>query len=175
MDALTAVRNELPLVAQFVSSPRGARLARRLAVRRMEEWGYPPASDASCAVALVVAELAANAVRHGRVAGRDFCLRLALDTAAGLVRVEVADAAGGKRPPTTPPSSAPEGESGRGLLLVDALAVRWGSAPRHPLGKTVWAEVAITHDTRLQRAFTNQELPVTVLEVERGTGGLPPV
>lgn len=74
---------ELPSFAeQFVSSPRGARLARRLAVRRMEEWGYPPVSDASCTVALVVGELAANAVQHGRVPGRDFGLRLTLDAAA---------------------------------------------------------------------------------------------
>ncbi|MFF7644223.1 ATP-binding protein [Streptomyces canus] len=136
-----------PLVAQFASSPRGARLARQLAVRHLEERGYPPASDTSCAVALVVAELAANAVLHGRVPGHDFGLRVALDTAAGLVRVEVADAASMKRTPATPPSSAPEGESGRGLLLVDTLAVRWGSAPRHPLGKTVWAEVAVARPT----------------------------
>lgn len=136
-----------PLAAQFASSPRGARLARRLAVRRMEEWGYPQASDASSTVALVVAELAANAVRHGRVPGRDFGLRLAFDGAPGLVRIEVADAASAKQPPETPPSSAPEGESGRGLLLVDALAVRWGSAPRHPLGKTVWAEVSVVPPT----------------------------
>jgi len=144
----TNAQSELPpLVAQFTSSPRGARLARQLAVRHLEEQGYPPASDASCAVALVVAELAANAVLHGRVPGHDFGLRIALDAAAGLARVEVADAASAKRPPTTPPSSAPGGESGRGLLLVDALAVRWGSAPRHPLGKTVWAEVSIAHST----------------------------
>ncbi|MFI6278309.1 ATP-binding protein [Streptomyces sp. NPDC050988] len=135
---------ELPSFAeQFVSSPRGAQLARRLAVQCMEGWGHPPASDASCAVALVVGELAANAVQHGRVPGRDFGLRLALDVAAGLVRIEVADAASVKRPPTTAPSSRPEGESGRGLFLVDALAVRWGSVPRRLVGKTVWAEVAI--------------------------------
>jgi two-component sensor histidine kinase len=139
---------ELPSFAeQFISSPRGAQLARRLAVRRMEEWGYPPASDASCAVVLVVGELAANAVQHGRVPGRDFGLRLALDEAAGLVRIEVADAASAKRPPTAPPSSYPEGESGRGLLLVDILAVRWGSLPRRPVGKTVWAEVPIETTT----------------------------
>ncbi|MEV5428336.1 ATP-binding protein [Streptomyces sp. NPDC052701] len=135
------------LAAQFTSSPRGARLARRLAVRRMEEWGYPPVSDASCAVALVVGELAANAVRHGRVPGRDFLLRLRLDEASGLVRIEVADAAAEKRPPVAPPTSSPDGESGRGLLLVDALAVRWGSTPRHPVGKTVWAEVEVSCTT----------------------------
>ncbi|MEU9350062.1 ATP-binding protein [Streptomyces griseoloalbus] len=134
--------SELPsAAAQFTSSPRGARLARRFAVRCVEAWGHPPASDVSCAIALVVGELAANAVRHGRVPGRDFVLRLLLDEVAGLVRVEVADAAATKRLPTSTSPAAPEGESGRGLLLVEALAVRWGSAPRHPLGKTVWAEV----------------------------------
>ncbi|MFF8015886.1 ATP-binding protein [Streptomyces sp. NPDC007929] len=128
---------------QFPSSPRGARAARRHAVRWMEERGHPPASDVSCAVALVVGELAANAVQHGRVPGRDFGLRLLLDRAAGVLRVEVADAACAKRLPTAAPSSSPDGESGRGLLLVDVLAVRWGSAPRSPVGKTVWAELTL--------------------------------
>ena len=67
-----------------------------------------------------------------------------LDAGAGLIRIEVTDAASTKRPPMTAPSSYPEGESGRGLLLVDALAVRWGWVPRRPVGKTVWAVVPIT-------------------------------
>ncbi len=100
-------------------------------------------SDASCAVALVVGELAANAIQHGRVSGREFGLRLTLDRAAALLRVEVDDAASSKRLPATAPPSYPEGESGRGLLLVDVLAVRWGWTPRRPLGKTVWAEVSL--------------------------------
>ncbi|MGW0500092.1 ATP-binding protein [Streptomyces sp. NPDC003007] len=135
------------LAVQFPSTPRGARLARRHAVRWMEERGHPPASDVSCAVALVVGELAANAVQHGRVPGREFGLRLALDRAAGVLRVEVADAASAKRLPTAAPSSSPDGESGRGLLLVDALAERWGSAPRRPVGKTVWAELSVETST----------------------------
>ncbi|MCG7203785.1 ATP-binding protein [Streptomyces arenae] len=128
---------------QFASSAQGARHARHHAVQRMAEWGFPAESDVSCAVALVVAELAANAVRHGRVPGHTFGLRLDFDTAADLVRVEVADAAA-KRPPAAAPSSFPDGESGRGLLLVDALALRWGWMPRQPVGKTVWAEVSVT-------------------------------
>jgi anti-sigma regulatory factor (Ser/Thr protein kinase) len=133
-----AVRSE-----QFAATPRGARLARRLAVRWMADWGHPQASDVSCAVALVVGELAANAVRHGRVLGRECGLRLTLDTAAGLVRVEVTDAAAAKRLPTAVPSVPPEGESGRGLLLVDVLAARWGVTARRPVGKTVWAECVV--------------------------------
>ena len=131
------------LAQQFAPTPRGARLARHLAVRWMEERGWPPASDASCAVSLVVAELAANAVLHGRVPGRACALRLALDAEAHLVRIEVADAAEGRRPPASAPPLCPEGESGRGLVLVEALAVRWGWEPRRPVGKTVWAEVAV--------------------------------
>jgi hypothetical protein len=138
------VPTETPtLTEQFAPTPRGARLARHLAVRWMEERGWPPASDGSCAVSLVVAELAANAVLHGRVPGRACALRLALDPVAHLVRVEVADAAAGKRPPASAPPACPEGESGRGLVLVEALAVRWGWEPRRPVGKTVWAEVSV--------------------------------
>ncbi|MEU5512654.1 ATP-binding protein [Streptomyces fungicidicus] len=129
--------------AQFASSPRGARLARRHAVRWLEEWGCPPPSDTSCTVALIVGELTANAVRHGRVPGHDFALRLTLDPEANLIRVEVSDAAGTRTPPASPLPPCPEGESGRGLLLVDVLAARWGSAPRRPVGKTVWAEVLL--------------------------------
>jgi anti-sigma regulatory factor (Ser/Thr protein kinase) len=145
----TATPEDMPqhelqsLTLQFPSSPRGAQRARRHAVRWMEGRGFPPASDVSCSVALVVGELAVNAVQHGRVPGREFGLRLALDRAAGLLRVEVADAASARRLPTAAPSSSPDGESGRGLLLVDVLAERWGSTPRSPVGKTVWAELRL--------------------------------
>lgn len=137
----TAAGENRVYAMQFTSSPKGARLARRLAVRRMDEWGYPPASDASCAVALLVGELTANAVRHGRVPGRDFHLRLALDGRTRVIRVEVSDA-NPHLPRADPAPPGCEDESGRGLLLVDVLATRWGSATRVPVGKTVWAEFA---------------------------------
>ncbi|MGP4002967.1 ATP-binding protein [Streptomyces sp. 8N706] len=132
---------------QFTSSPRGARLARRLAVRRLEEWGHPPASDTLCTVALLVGELTANAVRHGRVPGREFRLRLALDAQARLVRIEVSDA-GPEWPRTGSVAPASDDESGRGLLLVDTLAARWGTMPRAGVGKTVWAEVSADPTTQ---------------------------
>ncbi|MCX4584526.1 ATP-binding protein [Streptomyces sp. NBC_01481] len=131
---------ERTFAAQFTSSARGAQLARRLAVRRLEHWGHPPTSDLSGTVALLIAELAANAVRHGRVPGREFHLRL--EARPCLIRIEVSDASP-DRPPTGPPEPSPDDESGRGLLLVDVLASRWGATPRVPIGKTVWAEVAM--------------------------------
>ncbi|WP_254886221.1 ATP-binding protein [Streptomyces sp. NA02950] len=131
------------LTAQFPATRRGACLARRLAVRRMEEWGYPPASDASCTVALLVAELTSNAVRHGRLPGRDFRLRIVCEPSTRTLRIEVSDARE-DRLPVIPPTVTADDESGRGLLIVELLATRWGATPRSPVGKTVWAECAVT-------------------------------
>ncbi|WP_420802369.1 ATP-binding protein [Streptomyces taklimakanensis] len=111
----------------------------------MDEWGWPPESEDSCTVALLVGELTANAVRHGRVPGRDFRLRLTYEAPAGTVRVEVSDASS-DRPPIEPFDPSCDDESGRGLYLVDVLADRWGVAPREPagsVGKTVWAEATV--------------------------------
>jgi anti-sigma regulatory factor (Ser/Thr protein kinase) len=123
------------------ATPRGARLARHLALNQLHAWGIPHGTDASDAVALIVAELAANAVTHGRVPGRDFELRLSLVT--GSVRVEVTDTRSGPRPPGpgVVPPVRPLDEGGRGLVLVEAVADRWEVLDREPPGKTVRAEV----------------------------------
>ncbi|MES5821360.1 ATP-binding protein [Streptomyces sp. RG80] len=122
-------------------TPRGARLARRLAQATLHDWGIPHGSDTSDAVALIVAELAANAVTHGRVPGRDFELRISLVT--GSVRVEVTDTRAELRPPApgVVPNPRPLDDGGRGLVIVDALADRWEVLDREPPAKTVRAEV----------------------------------
>ncbi|MEW2494960.1 ATP-binding protein [Streptomyces nodosus] len=114
------------------STRRGARLARLLAEAQLRRWGLPtkPAD-------LLVAELAANAVTHGRVPGRDF--RLTLYVIGGILRIEVADTRGDRLPALQRPSG--EDESGRGLLLVDALADRWGVAEDRFPRKRIWAEL----------------------------------
>ncbi|MEU7283208.1 ATP-binding protein [Streptomyces sp. NPDC045431] len=123
---------------RFSSTRRGARLARHLAGHRLDVWGVPYGSDGAEAAALVVGELAANAVTHGRVPGRDFEVRLAL-SGDGVLRIEVGDTRGERRPVVVAPE--PYGDGGRGLLLVAALADAWGVADRVPVGKTVWAEL----------------------------------
>jgi len=123
---------------RFTSTPRGARLARRLTSHRLNEWGYPYTSSANETVTLITAELTANAVRHGHVPGRDFHLRLT-ENGGGAFRIEVTDTRSEKLP--APGTPDPYGESGRGLLLVNALADDWGVTPRPTApGKTVWAE-----------------------------------
>ncbi|WP_329284173.1 ATP-binding protein [Streptomyces sp. NBC_00691] len=123
---------------RFSSTPRGARLARRLALHQLDRWSVPYGSDASDAVGILVAELAANAVTHGRVPGRDF--ELALSYTPGLrIRIDVSDTRGERRPASVAPGPLDEG--GRGLLLVGALATRWAVLDRVPVGKTVRAEL----------------------------------
>jgi anti-sigma regulatory factor (Ser/Thr protein kinase) len=126
---------------RFSSTPLGARLARHLALHRLHDWGIPYGSQVSDTVALLVAELTANAATHGRVPGRDFELWLGLSSCT--LRVEVSDTRGERRPPEPGALSAPQpvAETGRGLILVEALADRWAVIDRVPVGKTVSAEL----------------------------------
>jgi anti-sigma regulatory factor (Ser/Thr protein kinase) len=90
--------------------------------------GCPALADA----VLLTSELATNAVQHSAT-GRGGAFVVAISHAPGRVRVTVTD--GGS---ATRPIVAPEPEelavSGRGLLLVDVLADRWGYASEldHP-------------------------------------------
>jgi anti-sigma regulatory factor (Ser/Thr protein kinase) len=128
----------------FRATRLGARLARQVAVSRLDRWGLQRDGSLSDTAALLVAELATNAAIHGRVPDRDFELRLTLD--AHTLTVEVSDPRGEHRPPVPgsasfPNSPDPLAESGRGLLLVDALASRWTVLERGGVGKTVHAEL----------------------------------
>ncbi|MER6533589.1 ATP-binding protein [Streptomyces sp900105755] len=116
------------------STPRGARLARLLTTEQLRAWGLPshPAEH-------IVGELAANASTHGRVPGRDF--RVTLHVVGDTLRIEVTDTRGDRLPYVQ--EAAPDSESGRGLLLVAALADRWGVALGPTPRKAVWAEVEV--------------------------------
>lgn len=117
------------------STPLGARLARLLAAEQLRSWGIP------CEAARhVVAELAANAATHGRLPGRSF--RLALSVLGDTLRIEVTDARGERRPVLRGSGSGVE--TGRGLLLVEALADRWGDADGPCPRKIVRAELSLS-------------------------------
>ncbi|MER7231999.1 ATP-binding protein [Streptomyces olivaceus] len=142
-EPLTLVRH---FGMRFSCTPRGARLARRLAGVRLDAWGWAYGTAAHDDVTLIVAELCANAVRHARVSGRDFRLDLGAHPAPGgrpvVLRVAVTDTVGERLPVTRP--IRPLDDTGRGLAIVAALAVRSGWRPRESgaPGRTVWAEYA---------------------------------
>ncbi|MFD3619302.1 ATP-binding protein [Streptomyces sp. NPDC058676] len=124
---------------QLSPTPRGARLARLLATEQLRAWGLPldPARH-------LVAELATNAATHSRVPGRDF--RVTLYVVADTLRIEVTDTCGDRLPSLQVPAS--DAESGRGLVLVEALADRWGTAQGPLPRKTVWAELNLPPEHR---------------------------
>lgn len=135
----------------FTSTPRGARLARRLVSHRLAEWGHPYDAEVNETATLVAAELTANAVRHA--CGHSFRLRLTLVTAPDeVVRVEVSDGGARAVHGVAEGVSVPDpyAESGRGLPLVARLAERWAVVARGDgaPGGTVWAEVAVHRRTR---------------------------
>ncbi|MFJ6543299.1 ATP-binding protein [Streptomyces sp. NPDC091385] len=121
----------------FPCEPSTAELCRVLVRDVLGLWRLGDLGDRA---ALVVTELIANASRHTR------CPEIRLTVgrrSVTRVRVGVVD----REPVRLPvPGLAADGdESGRGLLLVDAVADRWGydlhGSDRCPWGKEVWAEL----------------------------------
>ncbi|MEW2395213.1 ATP-binding protein [Streptomyces sp. NPDC046862] len=110
------------------------RAARHSTSARLTAWRLP---IELCADAeLLVSELATNAVRH--TVGARFLCGIGLIT-DGCLRLEVHDQdSTGRGLPTCEPG--PDDESGRGLLLVEAIAATWG-VDRSLLtgGNAVWA------------------------------------
>ena len=93
--------------------------------------------------AVVVSELVTNAVLH---ANTPVTVRLQLLPEGGA-RIEVGDTS--DWPPMMRPATADE-PTGRGLILVQALAKDWGVCPTTP-GKTVWAEIEPAHRAHPRR------------------------
>ncbi|MFE2727609.1 ATP-binding protein [Kitasatospora sp. NPDC059327] len=85
---------------------------------------------------LLVSELVTNAVLHGTPAGNQVHLVLSVDHER--LRIEVHDARADRGPVLR--AGSDEDESGRGLILVKSLSLRWGCCPREGVGKIVWAE-----------------------------------
>lgn len=110
----------------------GMAMVRAQVVTRLAACGAAvPIDDA----VLMLGELLANAVTHGRCPEAVVHLRLGDD--ALLISVQDTCA----HPPVLGPASWDD-EGGRGLLLVEALAQEWGWVPL-PMGKQVWFRLPV--------------------------------
>ncbi|MBZ3907367.1 ATP-binding protein [Streptomyces scabiei] len=76
-----------------------------------------------------------------RLTDRDFDLTFYV--VGRTLRIEVTDTRAERLPRAQHPAPGAESESGRGLLVVAALADRWGTTPGRPPRKTVWAEIGL--------------------------------
>ncbi|WP_435184336.1 ATP-binding protein [Streptomyces sp. AA1529] len=136
---------------QFASTARCVSLVRTQVRKALQERGYAR-SDIDDAV-LVASELATNAVVHGHFPGHLFEVGLAPSDDTCLI--EVSDSS--PRPPRALAASA-DNESGRGLQLVNALALRVGQHPRKPVGKTVWATMRMAHGREPKNSPTHWQV-----------------
>lgn len=84
---------------------------------------------------LLVSEVVTNSVRHS---GSNDAIRLRVWTRPSRLKVEIADGGFGFDADGLDPEGG--GEGGRGLLILDALADRWGVSP-DARGR-VWFELA---------------------------------
>ena len=100
--------------------------ARHFTVGTLHDWG---AGDIADDAALVVTELAANAIVHAHSA-----FTILLSARGDLVRISVRDA-------SPVPGAALAPAPLHGLGAVDALASRWGVEPLGHAGKSVWVEL----------------------------------
>jgi hypothetical protein len=125
--ALQGVPGALRTFAFSIDAPAAAR---HFAIGAVRRWG---AGDLADDVALVVTELAANAILH---AGTGFTL--ALSVQRDTLRISVRD---GSPLPEEDQGPALEPAPLHGLGAVNALAVRWGVQPLGPAGKEVWVEL----------------------------------
>jgi anti-sigma regulatory factor (Ser/Thr protein kinase) len=126
---LDDARGSADLRRSFAADARAPRAARQFVIDTLEQSGCGALTDDA---AVVIAELASNAVEH---AHSGFTVALSRD--GRTVRIAVTDGAAN---PPTPRDPSLLASSGRGLAMVSALAARWGADPLVD-GKVVWAEL----------------------------------
>ncbi|MFD9423409.1 MULTISPECIES: SpoIIE family protein phosphatase [unclassified Streptomyces] len=121
--------------ATFDPVGRSVATARAFVRDTLQGWGYNDVVDDAV---VLTSELVTNAVVHAGTAADVLCLR----TEDG-VRVEVSDHYPEREVPLQSSAldfGSPDRESGRGLLLCAALAVRWG-VEYTPTRKHVWFQL----------------------------------
>lgn len=135
--------------AHQAQSPSGWEIVHRWARKRrcvgraraelrkaLVRWELVAIEDAAL---VVLSELLTNAVRHADVPP-DHLIETRYRRTGHGVHIEVHDASETWPTQRTP---AADDDDGRGLLLVDTLADRWGVSERKGIGKRVWAEVTV--------------------------------
>lgn len=132
-------------VLPFEAEPAEVCLLRKAAAAQLDQWGMREAADEA---ELLVTELATNVIKH---VGEGTSATLILELQRERLRVEVHDKS--REIPSLRTAGCDE-ECGRGLYLLAALAVDWGTVLT-AAGKSVWCEVSLDRGLdcrRLERA-----------------------
>ena len=126
-----------PLLRVLPGTPESAGAARSM-TRQLLGEGHPAAETAQ----LVISELVTNAIVHTNSGAPGGTVTVALCPGPDGILVQVRDDGGPSEPRLS--GAAAEGEDGAehgyGLLLVDALADRWGTISS-PDGRITWCRI----------------------------------
>ncbi|MFI7399003.1 ATP-binding protein [Streptomyces sp. NPDC049541] len=147
----------LRCVLPFEAAPAEVRLLRKAAITQLSRWGMPVVADEA---ELLVTELATNVVKH---VGEGAPASLILEWRGERLRLEVHDKSQAVPSPASADCAA---ECGRGLHLLAALAVDWGTVLT-AVGKAVWCEIPIGAGRPCRRL----ERAAEVLESYQGASG----
>jgi Histidine kinase-like ATPase domain len=132
--APSAARWPLRTFLELGALPGAVPCARLHARNVLGEWRLTAFSEST---GLLVSELVTNAIQISRLAEPDAPVRLWLVSDRAQVVIFVWDAS---PLPPLPGGVGEDAESGRGLLIVQAVSVRWGwDFPPGMGGKVVWA------------------------------------
>jgi anti-sigma regulatory factor (Ser/Thr protein kinase) len=117
----------------------GAVPSARLHARQvLWEWRLPACSENA---ELLVCELMTNAIQASQSAESILPVRLWLSSDRSRLLIQVWDSS--SHPPTRTDADGDD-ESGRGLLIVEAISTKWGWHPKEDQGgKMVWALIEI--------------------------------
>ncbi|WP_424708458.1 ATP-binding protein [Kitasatospora acidiphila] len=125
-----------PTTAELPYEPQSASAARQLVRAALAGWGPDHLVDDA---ELVVTELVSNATKTGCLTVMRVGVTQVTGRTGQAVRISVRD---GSRALPVLADAAHDAESGRGLALVDRLAIVWG-VELDPHGKTMWADIAV--------------------------------
>ena len=157
MAGYEVTESRLRCVLPFEAAPTEVRLLRRAAVTQLSRWGMPVAADEA---ELLVTELATNVVKH---VGEGALATLILEWRGERLRLEVHDKS---RALPSPSTADCDSECGRGLHLLAALSVDWGTVLTAS-GKAVWCEIP----TSAGRGCRRIERAAEALENYQGASG----
>ncbi|MFF7263615.1 ATP-binding protein [Streptomyces sp. NPDC008159] len=125
---------QLRCVLPFEAAPLEVSLLRKAAAAQLSQWGVDGSVEEA---SLLVTELATNVLKH---VGEGASATLILELRSERLRVEVHDKS--HVIPSARVSDCTE-ECGRGLHMLAALALDWGTN-RTAVGKAVWCEIPLT-------------------------------
>ncbi|HEX5199152.1 ATP-binding protein [Paractinoplanes rhizophilus] len=121
------------LTDQLLPATGAARHARNMVTEACALWDLP---DLIGPASLVADELVTNGVEHAGT-----LMTLQISRRGRGLHLALGD--GSPAPPRLPPPPSPTEPRGRGLMLVDAIATRWGWLPAGEGGKVVWATLSM--------------------------------